>query len=1392
MMKRRLPTLKAFFIAILLFFCSIGQSFSQNISTEGTDFWLGYMPHINLFQLELSIFISAQDSVNGIISIPGNPDTTFTVLPNSTTEIAIASEDWFDVVSFNPNLVQPKGIHIVTDNKVSVYALNKRVIWSADATNVLPTVSLGKEYYAIAHTDGVFTANDTTYSSLPASILVVGTEDNTQIEVTPSADLIGGNSSGVAFTISLDEGETYLLQSNADLTGTRLRTVNGSSGDCSNFAVFSGSERSYVGQCGAGQDHLIQQMYPLQSWGKEFVYMPFQNRLDGDLVKVVASEDNTTVNISGEAPVTLNAGEFYSNLLDSIRTITADKPIGVAQFSRSARCDGSLGDPFMIGLSPNEQLLKKITFSAFPVFSPDDFIYYVDIITPTAGIDIIELDSVGIAASFNPVPGNPDLSYAQIPNLDTGNHIITSDSGFVAYVYGFGINSNAFESFGYVTGASLANVNYQIFSVDSGQVNIQNTSTLCFGNVNYFSSDIDDSFLFFNWDMGDGTTYTTKEVAHVFPAPGEYVVTLVASTSLGDCGSQETITKVVTVQTPEYEIRGPQSVCPNTFLIDYFIVDAGADDYTYSWSVSGGTIVTGQNSDSIKVNWLGTNPNAFVQVTTTDNLGCSSTKTLNVDIETSLNPAAPIGPDSICYNDLTHLYEAIYANGNEYEWFIEGGTFIPDGSNANGNGVIVTWDTTATEWKLWFNETNILDTVCAGVSDTFFLSAILPELVVELAVDQISCFGEDDGVITVLPSGGSGNYLITWAQDTSLHDIVLDSLMPGIYEVTVLDTFGCSVISSAEIIEPDTLTLTFAQTDAICFGEASGTIDVTVSGGVKPYQYNWGSSSVLDTNYLGAVSQGDYQVVVTDSNNCQITSPIIVVNQPDSMQFEIVGADSVCQFTNKDYTVIDDEDDIYTWFVTGGTLTMGQGTKNVSIDWGETTTEASIKVVSENAQGCISDTLVFDVEIFQLEQPAVPLGPDTLCFFDTLAISYEAPLVTGYAYNWFIDGGTFTVDGSVPAGNVISVDWELSGEHKLWYQVVVIDDPMCTAYSDTLEVDILTFNNTPPEVAVSINDLDTIYCDTLYLGESLNFQVSGADVDNDFLRLIAEGRGFNIVDYGIQFNEVTGVGTVDQSFVFDVNCDPNAFPNPTQLQEELLIDFIVSDSVGCLVTDADTATIKIILIKEARPDALPSISTIIADYNASTRTYTINATIGDAISFDVTALDASLNEVISISAIGQGFELTDVAMEFVSPSGASPQSATFNWLVDCSHLEIANSFTIRFLVEDAPNLCGVSGTDEVFVVINLGDIDAGSFDPPNAFSPNGDGIGDEYYINNLPQDNCSDRFSSVKIYNRWGKLVFESTDRNFRWKGLDVPSGVYFAEVHYENSTYKVRVAVFK
>ncbi|MEN8957739.1 MAG: gliding motility-associated C-terminal domain-containing protein, partial [Flavobacteriales bacterium] len=103
--------------------------------------------------------------------------------------------------------------------------------------------------------------------------------------------------------------------------------------------------------------------------------------------------------------------------------------------------------------------------------------------------------------------------------------------------------------------------------------------------------------------------------------------------------------------------------------------------------------------------------------------------------------------------------------------------------------------------------------------------------------------------------------------------------------------------------------------------------------------------------------------------------------------------------------------------------------------------------------------------------------------------------------------------------------------------------------------------------------------------------------------------------------------------------------------------------------------------------------------------------------------------------------------------GVGSVGARFCWNLDQCEILGVDSFYIEAL--------GYSiGCDEskdtvrtrISVPVAVPDYD---YNVPNVFSPNGDGINDLFYLKKDAYDRCYDALN-IRVYNRWGQLVFES------------------------------------
>ncbi len=162
-----------------------------------------------------------------------------------------------------------------------------------------------------------------------------------------------------------------------------------------------------------------------------------------------------------------------------------------------------------------------------------------------------------------------------------------------------------------------------------------------------------------------------------------------------------------------------------------------------------------------------------------------------------------------------------------------------------------------------------------------------------LTIVNITCFGSHDGMLTANATGGTMPYTYKWSNGETTQKI--QNLFAGNYSVTVTDSNGCSSISNASVTSPTALTTTIKAGKTSCYNSQDATIDITVSGGTKPYSYLW--SNGASTEDLTNVGKGNYTVTITDANGCKKIETISIFS-PLQISFDISVQEQTCINTN--------------------------------------------------------------------------------------------------------------------------------------------------------------------------------------------------------------------------------------------------------------------------------------------------------------------------------------------------------------------------------------------------------------------------------------------------------------------------------------------------------------
>ncbi|HNU34378.1 MAG TPA: gliding motility-associated C-terminal domain-containing protein, partial [Bacteroidia bacterium] len=180
---------------------------------------------------------------------------------------------------------------------------------------------------------------------------------------------------------------------------------------------------------------------------------------------------------------------------------------------------------------------------------------------------------------------------------------------------------------------------------------------------------------------------------------------------------------------------------------------------------------------------------------------------------------------------------------------------------------------------------------------TVFLNQPLP-ISASLQISPENC-GNDDGAVTVFPSGGNGPYQYQWSSGETIQTIFNKN--HGTYIVTITDFNQCTFIDTVIIPEVQgALIIADSVVNILCHGQSTGAIYVSTTGGLPPLQYQWSNSSILED--LTNVPAGNYSITIADANGC-VTSFDTLLTEPSPINKTISTTPSGCGLSNGTATV---------------------------------------------------------------------------------------------------------------------------------------------------------------------------------------------------------------------------------------------------------------------------------------------------------------------------------------------------------------------------------------------------------------------------------------------------------------------------------------------------------
>lgn len=306
---------------------------------------------------------------------------------------------------------------------------------------------------------------------------------------------------------------------------------------------------------------------------------------------------------------------------------------------------------------------------------------------------------------------------------------------------------------------------------------------------------------------------------------------------------------------------------------------------------------------------------------------------------------------------------------------------------------------------------------------------------------------------------------------------------------------------------------------------------------------------------------------------------------------------------------------------------------------------------------------------------------------------------------------------------------------------------------------------------------------TVRIEDELNFDIRAFDGDpTDQLLLDAIGVGFDLEDVGIFFEKQSGNSNIKTNLQWQIKCDDvNLFQ-----QDVYEILLIVEDEDKCKLPNADTLLLTL--------NVLPPINNPPEIFvNGDILEDTLFVDAGFLLDLEIFGLDPD-GDSISIWMQDDGMS-EGLGVMFEPKSGKSNLYSNFTWQTDCSLLEEEyrdGIYNFRIILNDFKCLVPESDTLNMVVVIQDEHIDYEIL-PPNVFTPNNsDSINESYFVPGLPKNNCERQFEGIVIYNRSGKEVFSSREKDFYWHGEDQPSGVYYYLISYTDFSIKGTVSLLR
>lgn len=763
-------------------------------------------------------------------------------------------------------------------------------------------------------------------------------------------------------------------------------------------------------------------------------------------------------------------------------------------------------------------------------------------------------------------------------------------------------------------------------------------------------------------------------------------------------------------------------------------VTGGTPPYSYSWSNS--TMVFASDSPV-----LSNIPSDIYTVVVTDANGCQTTDNTPINTPTPLVINSSTVQNVECYGEATGEITVNPLGGTPtytYVWLNSSGATLSYTGNV-ASGLV------ADEYTVIITD----DNGCQIIESYTVTQPGSPVSIILNGVTDVLCYGENTGEINIAVTGGTPGYLYNWVNASGTTVATTEDLSGqpfGTYTITVSDFYGCDSTISYYISQPsDTLIATHIMTPVVCFGESNGSINVTTTGGTSPYSYAWTNSTYqlsTDVEDLINFPSDTYYMVITDINGCQYLDTFFI-SEPPLLTGSTIGVDILCKYDATGEIDLTLQGGVtpylYQWTNSGGTLVgTTEDLTNLVAD--------TYDLLATDANGCTFETSVTLTE------------PD-----DTLGFVVAAyPVVCHGDATGYIE---LEATGGTPLYSVLwsSADttMDISGLTAGWYEFLITDDHGCQI-GDSVEV-------TQPDLLLTNEVVTDVSCYGYYDGV-IDISPSGGNPPYSY-------TWYNS-DYALSAQTQDLVNFPADTYQLELTDSLGCFT-------EIFVDLPEPEPI---VIEAETIDVTCAGGSDGSIDV-----TVTGGNPAYTYLWSNGATTEDLINIPIDTYtiwvtdtkncqDSLTIEIFEPDPIVIDFVVEEVscADQYDGYALASPYGGTgdFTYLwsngVTTDYIDSVYGGTYSVTVTD---IVGCEMTDSTFIPTNP----QSCIDPPNAFTPNGDLYNDTWFLENsyLYPD------ISVKIFNRWGNLLYEQNNVYEPWDGIyngqPVPSATYYYIINLNN-----------